>query len=95
MAAVSYPVNPTPEMKKTMKNFLEGIPLFLPCQVCKTHSMQYLESKKYLFDWAVITRSNLFEFTWAFHNHVNVSTGKPEIPLLQAQKEYHFFDKLN
>lgn len=95
MAAVSYPNNPSPEMKSTMRNFLVGIPVFLPCEECRKHAMQYLESKKYLFDWAVSHRNNLFEFTWAFHNHVNAETGKPQLSLAQAQKDYHFFDKLN
>lgn len=95
MAAVSYPNDPTPEMKNTMKNFLVGIPVFLPCEMCKNHAISYLESKKYLFDWAVSNRTNLFEFTWAFHNHVNASINKPQISLAQAQTDYHFFYKLN
>jgi hypothetical protein len=95
MAAVSYPVDPSPEMKSTMRNFLVGIPIFLPCEICRTHAMQYLESRKHLFDWAVSNRNNLFEFTWAFHNHVNAATKKPQMTLEAAKEEYHFFDKLN
>ena len=95
MAAVSYPQNPTPEMKSVMKNFIVGIPIFLPCEICRVHSMKYLESKKHLFDWAVSNRDNLFEFTWAFHNEVNVQNRKLPISLAAAKEEYHFFEKLN
>jgi len=93
--ATSYPDHPTPEMRKTMRNFIVGIPLFLPCQVCRQHAMSYLESRQHLFDWAVASRDGLFEFFWAFHNHVNATTGKAQMSLVQAQYEYHFFDKLN
>jgi len=91
MAAVSYSNNPTPEMKSVMKHFLIGIPVFLPCGACKKHSEAFLTEKRYLLDWAVSNRTNLFEFTWAFHNHVNALTAKPQISLAKAKEDYHFF----
>jgi cytidine deaminase len=93
--AVSYVDNPTPEMRNVMRQFIVSIPIFLPCAACRQHAMIYLESRQNQFDWAVASRANLFEFFWAFHNHVNAITGKAQMSLIQAQCDYHFFDKLN
>ena len=87
--ASKYPVNPSPIIKNNMKNFILGIPVMLPCEKCKEHANQYIESNYSKLDDIVSSRDKLFKFFVDFHNHVNRKTNKPEMSYEQAQKLYN------
>jgi len=88
--AAKYPSNPSPIIKNNMKNFILGIPVILPCEKCKEHANQFIESNYNNLDKIVSSRDNLFKFFFDFHNHVNRNTNKPEMSYEDAKKLYNF-----
>jgi len=87
--ALHFPDSPDPDMIKMMVGFIRGLPIMIPCDVCKNHSYTYIS--KFSDDELRSLSSNketLFEFFWEFHNAVNKNTGKPQISL---EKAYDIF----
>jgi hypothetical protein len=91
MTAISYPENPSVHEKIAMRNFIETVPVILPCDACKQHAIEYLSSiwNKNL-NWIVENRNNLFIFWWQFHNHVNKMLNKPLVSFDKAKEIYSF-----
>jgi hypothetical protein len=88
--ALAYPSTPTYEQRENYKQFYENLWKVLPCKKCSEHYREnikkmpleggdrdYLENNKTLFRWTV-----------QLHNIVNVSLGKPQITLEEAEKIY-------
>lgn len=88
--ATKYPTNPSPIVKNNMKNFILGIPVILPCEKCKEHANQFIESNYDNLDNIVSSRENLFRFFFDFHNNANKKTNKPEMSYEDAKKLYNF-----
>jgi len=88
--ASKYPINPSPIVKNNMKNFILGIPVMLPCEKCREHANQFIESNYNNLDNIVSSRDNLFKFFVDFHNNANRKTGKPEMSYEEAKKLYNF-----
>lgn len=88
--AAKYPSNPSPIIKNNMKNFILGIPVILPCEKCKEHANQFIESNYNNLDNIVSSRDNLFKFFFDFHNYTNRKTNKPEMSYVDAKKLYNF-----
>ena len=73
-----------------MKNFILGIPVMLPCEKCREHSNQFIESNYDNLDNIVSSRDNLFKFFVDFHNNANKETNKPEMSYEDAKKLYNY-----
>ena len=74
---------------QTLNNILN----YLPCKECKIHANDYV-NKYPPNQWISFRRghpSQLFEWSWRFHNTVNQRLGKPLITLNQARE---IFSKL-
>jgi hypothetical protein len=87
-SATTYPVNPTPIIRDSMKCLLQNLPLLVPCVSCKEHFYTYLNSIN--LDNVVESKENLFSFTVNVHNYVNRRYKKPEMSLNDAKKLYGF-----
>lgn len=79
--ALNYPDDPDDEKKQMMINFILGLPIMLPCDMCKNHAHEYIQSRKNTLHNVVQNSRNLFKFFWEFHNDVNRRTGKPTMTL--------------
>jgi hypothetical protein len=88
--ATKYSNNPSPIIKNNMKNFILGIPVIIPCEKCREHANQFIESNYNNLDNIVSSRENLFKFFFDFHNNANIKTNKPEMSYEQVKKLYNF-----
>lgn len=67
----------------------------LPCPYCRSHAVKILgkANKK-----VVKTKADLIRFLWQFHNIVNKSIGKREMPFDEMMKQYEHskvYDSMN
>ena len=60
-------------------NFIEGIPLMLPCKMCSEHAQKFIDNERPNRENVVSSRDNLIDFFVKFHNQVNTAQGKPAI----------------
>ena len=74
--AAKYPVNPNKIVQQKMKDFINAIPIMLPCLKCKDHAISYIESNFERLDDIVSSKEKLFNFFVDFHNYVNKRYGK-------------------
>ena len=88
--AMCYPSSPTYEQRVNYKKFYENVRNVLPCAKCAIHYRNNLEllpleegDKDYLEN-----NKTLFEWTVKMHNIVNVSLGKPQVTLEEAENFY-------
>ena len=84
----NYPKNASKFWSNRMKNFIQGIPVMLPCEKCSNHAAAYIESKEDIINEAVKNKDKLFKFFVDFHNSVNKRLGTFEISLEFAKKMY-------
>ncbi|GHV49404.1 hypothetical protein AGMMS49579_00920 [Spirochaetia bacterium] len=77
--AVNYPDDPSPIVKHAAKNFIMGIPFYLPCPVCTDHASAFLNhyEQKIGIKNVISSKSNMIQFFKDFHNSVNYRLGKP------------------
>lgn len=86
--ALNYPENPDEEKKQMMINFILGLPIIIPCDMCKNHAYEYIQARKNTLHKVVENADNLFKFFWEFHNDVNKRTGKP---LMSLEAVYNLY----
>jgi hypothetical protein len=86
--ASTYDKNPNSSIKATMKNFIQSLPVFLPCKECQDHAFDYI--KKTSLDKVVENRMALFTFFFNFHNSVNLRLNKPLMKFEDALALYNF-----
>jgi FAD-linked sulfhydryl oxidase len=86
-SSLNYPMQPSRIAQKTMKSFIEALPMLLPCKNCSKHALEFLARSS--IDQAVQNRQSLFYFFWRFHNHVNERLGKPHLPFLTTIRMYN------
>lgn len=88
-SAAHYPLNPSMIWKQRTKQFIQGIPVMLPCENCMKHATAFIESyTEEQLNNVVSSRENLFKFFWNFHNTVNKRLGKGTLSLENAKKIY-------
>lgn len=58
-------------------NFIEGIPLMLPCKRCSRDAQQIVDAARPRWRDVCASRDSLLEFFLDFHNRVNEKQGKP------------------
>lgn len=83
----TYDDNPNLSVQTTMKNFIQSIPVFLPCKECQDHAFNFINESN--LNKAVSSRRNLFTFFFNFHNKVNERLNKPLMSIHDALKMYH------
>ena len=88
ISSMTYPASPSPIYKNRMKNFITGIPVMLPCEVCKHHADIYINKIWNKLDYIVSSRDELFKFFVDFHNEVNKRNGKKVLSYQEAYKIY-------
>lgn len=72
------------------KKFFDALPYVLPCEKCKAHLIQHLES--HTMDGALAGgRRTLFAWSVELHNIVNRSLGKPTMTVEDALKHWSSF----
>jgi hypothetical protein len=84
-----YPINPSSLVRERMKNVIIGLPILLPCEVCKEHATGYIEKYFEQLDEICSSRDNLFKFFVDFHNQVNKRHDKPLMTYEAAYKLYN------
>jgi len=90
MSATAYPIYPTENEKRAMKEVIKTVPLLLPCISCSLNAVKFISPWIPRLDWVVENKNNLFWFWWNFHNHVNKETKKPELSFEKAKELYQF-----
>jgi hypothetical protein len=60
-------------------NFIEGIPLMLPCKKCSVHAQAFVDSERPNRRDITKSRDSLIDFFVKFHNAVNERQSKPLI----------------
>jgi hypothetical protein len=88
-SASKYPMSPSAIVREKMKNIIIGLPVLLPCEVCKEHATAYIEKYFDQLDEICSTRDNLFKFFVDFHNKVNERHDKPLMTYETAYKLYN------
>ena len=86
--ACKYPVDANDFYISRMKGFILGIPIMIPCEKCKVHAYEYIESRSHLLDSVCKYRKTLKEFFIDFHNYVNAKLGKPIMSYEDVNKIY-------
>lgn len=84
---LSYPLNPSNEMKENCKSFFYLLPKMLPCDKCRDHFKQYITEYP-LDDDILKSKDSLLLWILNAHNNVNKRNGKNIITLEQF-KEYY------
>lgn len=87
--ASKYPISASPLIKERMKSFILGIPIMLPCYVCKVHATEHIENNKHKLEEICSGRDNLVKFFVDFHNIVNVKNNKPTLSVEEVNKIYN------
>jgi Erv1 / Alr family len=87
-AAANYPLKPSNEQKKGMKDWLCSLKYTIPCGNCSQHYGAYIQNHLDEMDTICSSRDQLFAFLVGIHNKVNKRSGKPEISVEQARKLY-------
>jgi hypothetical protein len=86
----NYPLSATPIVNNRMQGFILGIPLMLPCELCKEHASNHIENNKNNLSDICSGRDNLFKFFVDFHNIVNIRYNKP---IVSVEDAYNMYDK--
>lgn len=86
--ACKYPVEANDFYISRMKGFILGIPIMLPCEKCKVHAYEFIESNAHMLNSICKSRRSLKNFFIDFHNFVNKNTGKPEMTYEEVDKIY-------
>lgn len=74
MIVVKYPKLPSLEDQGKIKDLVNNIVVFYPCDVCRLHAINYL--KNHSMEDAVKTQRDMKLWLIAFHNEVNKRNGK-------------------
>ena len=84
---LSYPLNPTDEIRENYKSFFNLLPEMLPCDKCRNHLKHYI-TKYPLNDNILKSKDNLILWILNAHNNVNKINGKNMITLEQFKQYY-------
>ena len=86
----TYPISASLIQKERMKGFILGIPVMLPCEICKVHATHYIDDIKKQLDIICSGRDSLFKWSVDFHNSVNKRNNKKELSQEEARKIYQY-----
>ena len=86
--AISYPKHPNDVTKKKYYELIQNFPLFIPVSSMGNYFSSLLD--KYPIAPYLDSRDSFIKWVHFIHNRVNKMTGKAEISLTQALKEYYY-----
>jgi len=91
MATFGYPLEPSAEHKKHMKQLIFLWEYELPCCCCRTNYRQHVSA---VFDekTALASRESLIQFGFALHNAVNKALNKPELSPKELDKVRRLYE---
>lgn len=90
--ALNYPDSPTYNDKRSIEEFFNNLKHTLPCEKCKQHYIQRLETSPIINH--LHNRSQLFKYTVDLHNQVNASLDKKIYSYEEALEIYkNHYDK--
>ena len=86
--SLSYDNNVTDKNEEKLSFFalLDNISSLLPCEACKQHCKEYLNTKHPRL--LKLKNEDLAQWTVTFHNEVNARLGKPKMPFSEALSLY-------
>lgn len=84
--SATYSNNPNESVKTSMKNFIQTLPVLLPCRECQDNALSFLKAAD--LDKVVQSRKELFTFFFNFHNTVNQRLNKPSMKIEDALVRY-------
>ncbi|ABF82126.1 hypothetical protein MIV096R [Invertebrate iridescent virus 3] len=84
--AAGYNDHPSLGARQVMTNFIQSIPVLLPCAECQDHAFDYIGRAD--LDRVVSSRRQLFLFFFNFHNHVNARLNKPQLAAKTVFQRY-------
>lgn len=67
-------------------NFIEGIPLMLPCKLCSADAQKFVDESRGRWKSICSSKESLIRFFIDFHNKVNAKQGKPLISKQDVEK---------
>lgn len=85
--ALGYPDNPDPELRTTYKDFYVNLWRVVPCLKCAINYRRHLTELPPI-DEFLGSKEDLFKWTVALHNLVNVELGKPQMDFKTASAMY-------
>ena len=88
LGSISAPEMIPPSMRTKYWNYIEGIPVMIPCHDCAQHAQTWVDNHRVDRDQICSSRSNLVKFFVDLHNDVNRRTGKPIISEEQVYKMF-------
>ena len=82
LTAFGYPSNPNNRDKQVYMEFIKNYVRILPCDKCSKDAKEYVEKISEL-KWHDILkdRESLIEWTWFFHDTVNIKLNKSSPPM--------------
>ena len=84
---LSYPTNPTPQVRQNFRTFITSMQSVLPCEMCRTHFKQWIDDNP--LDVALTNRDELVKWGFNAHNAVNERNGKPRLDWLEFTRLYY------
>lgn len=69
-------------------NFIEGLPLMLPCSMCRTHAQEFVDTNKVKRDDICSSRKNLVKFFVDFHNSISKRNGSKKLSLREVENRF-------
>lgn len=83
----------TPTLKQTFKVFIYSLREEFPCNLCRSHIIEFLDRHPIDSFWNIKDTSGrdigLFKYTWMFHNTVNKRLNKPQLSFESALEIYY------
>lgn len=83
---LSYPDNPSYEIKRQFNDFFVGLQNVIPCPKCREHYKNHILN--YPISSALDSKQHLVTWLFNLHNIVNKSLGKKEIKFEEFQEKY-------
>ena len=71
-----YPIHASPLYAERMKQFINALPIIIPCESCRDHANGFIKKHKEYLSIICSGRESLFNFFVDFHNYVNNMKGK-------------------
>ena len=82
----------TPSSKKEFIEFMELLKIKFPCKKCRKHITKYLNENPIINYWNIYDNYGndvgMFQYTWMFHNAVNMRLNKPHMDWKTAWNLY-------
>ena len=84
---LSYPKNPTPEVRNKFYNFIMSMQHILPCEMCRTHFKEWMIENP--LEDALKSNDELVRWAFNAHNRVNIMNNKKPLNWFEFVKLYH------